>query len=361
MSAPRQPLRRDTANDGDFFACLNAVRLIVVSFIGLGYASTMAIGPHAREWLNLFGYDPSLFGLQVLFFLSGWLAWRSLSQGRHLWAFILSRATRTLPWLALYTFIVVAILYPLLHDPAAPTGKTGAQLALYFIENVTLINPGDPMPGALDNAHYAGLLQGSIWSLQWGAIAFAGLLGAYWVGLRHQLIYVGLFAAAVCAHVSVNAWSDSTGSDLLSSLIPGLRLAFPFLLGIVAYGWRDRLPRRSAGWLLIALITLGAASLHYYGLRWSYAIEITAMTGWCAHAMAALHSRGRWLKHWPNLVLPFFLGVWPTAQTVYALAPTVSVPALVAISLGIALSLAASFYALARIVRRPVHRRVQPA
>jgi peptidoglycan/LPS O-acetylase OafA/YrhL len=361
MSAPRQELRRDAADDGHFFARLNAVRMIVVSFISVGYASTMAIGPHAREWLNLFGYDPSLFGLQVLFFLSGWLAWRSLSQGRRLRAFILSRATRTLPWLALYTLIVTAILYPFLYDPAAPTIKTGAQLALYFIETVTLINPGDAMPGALESAHYAGLLQGSIWSLQWGAIAFAGLLGAYLIGLRHRLIYLSLFAAAVCAHVGVNAWSDSTGSDLLFPLIPGLRLAFPFLLGIVAYGWRDRLPARSSGWLLIALITLGAASIHYYGLRWSYAIEITAMTGWCALAMAGLHSRGRWLQHWPNLALPVFLGVWPTAQTVYALAPGISVPALVAVSLSLAVGLAATFYALARIIRRPVHRRVQPA
>lgn len=361
MSALHSEMRSNTADDEGFFARLNAVRLIVVGFIGLGYASTMAVGPQSPEWLNVFGYDPSLFGLQVLFFLSGWLAWRSLSQGLNARAFILSRAKRTLPWLALYTFIVAAILYPLLCDPSAPSIKTGGQLALYFIETATLINPGQPMPGALDNALYACLLQGAVWSLQWGAIAFAGLLGAFVIGLRHRLLYLALFAVAVCTHIGANAWTDSTGSDLLLPLIPGLRLAFPFLLGIIAYGWRDRLPTRARGWLLIALIALGAASLHYYGFRWTYAIEIMATTGWCALAMALLHSSLRGLTHWPNLVLPFFLGVWPTTQTVLALTPDITVPALVVASLSLALGLAATFCALKRALRRPVHRRVQPA
>lgn len=361
MLASRLKSRPDAAQDGGFLARLNAVRLIVVGFIGLGYASTMAVGPQSPEWLNVFGYDPSLFGLQVLFFLSGWLALRSLSQERSARDFILSRAKRTLPWLALYTFIVAAILYPLLCDPSAPSLKTGGQLTLYFLETVTLINPGQAMPGALDNALYACLLQGAVWSLQWGAIAFAGLLGAFMIGLRHRLFYLALFAVTVCAHIGANAWSDSTGSEQLRPLIPGLRLAFPFLLGIVAYGWRDRLPTRAPGWLLIALIALGAASLHYYGFRWTYAIEIMATTGWCALAMALLHSSLRGLAHWPNLVLPFFLGVWPTTQTVLALAPDITVSALVVASLSIALGLAATFCALKRALRRPVHRRVQPA
>lgn len=340
---------------------LNAVRLIIVGFIGLGYASTMAVGPHSKEWLNTFGYDPSLFGLQVLFFLSGWLAWRSLSQGRSAKAFILSRAKRTLPWLALYTLIVVVVLYPLLCDPYASITKSTGQRALYFLETASLINPGQPMPGALDNALYACLLQGAIWSLRWGAVAFIGLLVAYKIGLRHRLWYMSVFAITVCAHIGVNAWSDQTGSDLLFPIIPGLRLAFPFLLGIAAYQWKNRLPKHALGWLVISMIALGGASLHYYGLRWSYVIEIMSMTGWCALAMALLHSQFRALENWPNLVLPFFLGVWPTAQVLLATFPTIAVPILVGASLIIALALAALFVSLKRLAIRPVHRRVQPA
>ncbi|MGJ8558901.1 MAG: hypothetical protein ACSHX3_01555 [Litorimonas sp.] len=352
---------RNTPADAAVLARLNAVRLIIVGFIGLGYASTMAVGPQSLEWLNIFGYDPSLFGLQVLFFLSGWLAWRSLSQGRSAKAFILSRAKRTVPWLALYTLIVVAVLYPLLCDPDAPIVKDTAQLSLYFLTTVSLIDPGQLMPGALDDALYACLLQGAIWSLQWGALAFIGLLFAYKLGLRHRLWYLAFFVLTVCAHISVNAWTDQTGSEFLFPVIPGLRLAYPFLLGIAAYGWKDRLPTSARGWSLIAAFALGAASIHYYSFRWSYTIEIIAMVGWSALAMTLLHSPQNLLKNWPNLVLPFFLGVWPTAQVILAVFPTITVPALIGATLSTAFALAALFWALKRLTRRPVHRRAQTA
>lgn len=336
---------------------LNAVRLVIIGFIGLGYTSTMAVGPHPPEWLNTFGYDPSLFGLQVLFFLSGWLAWRSLSQGRSARAFILSRVKRTLPWLALYTLIVTAILYPLICNPDAPHVQNFWQLMGYFFGTVTLIKPGQVMPGALDDALYACLLQGALWSLRWGAFAFVGLLVAYKIGLRHRLWYVGFFIVMACAHMGVNAWTDRTGSELLYPIIPGLRLAFPFLLGIAAYCWKNRLPTSARGWLLISALALGAATLHYYGFRWSYIIEIIAMTGWCALAMALLHSRRRLLQNWPNLALPFFLGVWPTAQTLLAINPNITVPGLVVATLITSIALAALFWCLKRVI----HWRIQTA
>jgi hypothetical protein len=354
-------MQKKASSDASVLARINAVRLIIVGFIGLGYASTMAVGPQSQEWLSTFGYDPSLFGLQVLFFLSGWLAWRSLSQGKSATAFIKSRVSRTVPWLALYTLIVVAVLYPLLCNPDAPNIKSAAQLSIYFLTTVTLIDPGQAMPGALDNALYACLLQGAIWSLRWGAIAFIGLLLTYKLGLRHRLWYLGFFVVAVCAHIGVNAWTDRTNSALLFPLIPGLRLAFPFLLGIAAYGWKDRLPSGTRGWVLISSLFLGVASIHFYGFRFSYMIEILAMTGWCALAMALLHSQSRGLKNWPNLVLPFFLGVWPTAQGLLAAFPTITVPVLVITTLITALSVAALFWGLKCLASRAVHRRVQTA
>lgn len=354
-------MQKNASSDASVLARINAVRLIIVGFIGLGYASTMAVGPQSQEWLSTFGYDPSLFGLQVLFFLSGWLAWRSLSQGKSATAFIKSRVSRTVPWLALYTLIVVAVLYPLLCNPDAPSVKSAAQLSVYFLTTVTLIDPGQAMPGALDNALYACLLQGAIWSLRWGAIAFIGLLLTYKLGLRHRLWYLGFFVVAVCAHIGVNAWTDRTESALLFPLIPGLRLAVPFLLGIAAYGWKDRLPTGARGWILISALFLGVASIHYYGFRFSYMIEILAMTGWCALAMALLHSQSRGLKNWPNFVLPFFLGVWPTAQGLLAAFPTITIPVLVIATLSTALSIAALFWGLKRLASRSVHRRVQTA
>jgi len=342
-------------------ARLNAVRLIVVVFIALGYASTMAVGPSSQEWLNSFGYDPSLFGLQVLFFISGWLAWRSLSRGRSAREFIRSRARHVLPWLALYTAIVAAILYPLLRDNSAETTLGAFGLIGYFLTTTTLIQPGQAMPGALDGALYPGLLQGAIWSLRWGGIAYAALLIAALVGLRRRMWYAAALVIVLGAHVGVNMWTDQTGSAQLTKIIPGLRLAVPFLLGICAYGWRERLPRTSAGWFILSILALAATVIHYYGFGWSYAIEIMAMTGWCALAMSLLHSRTPILRNWPRLALTLFLGAWPMAQLLLALFPAISVAALVGATLICAFGLAVALVSLGRIIRtRHVHRRIQP-
>ncbi|MEM9599605.1 MAG: hypothetical protein AAF926_01160, partial [Pseudomonadota bacterium] len=219
--------------DATLLSRLNAVRMIVILLIGLGYASTMAVGPGAREWLHSLGYDPSWYGIQVLFFLSGWLAWRSLASGRGIIAFVRSRVRRTLPWVLLYTLVITAVLYPLLCNHDSPLAQGTLHLALYFAKTVTLIDPGGPMPGALDDALYACLLQGTIWTLRWGAIAFAGLICAYLAGLRARSLAI-LFMLCVIAHVTVSTWSLHSGAAWLDPLLPGLRLGYAFLFGALA-------------------------------------------------------------------------------------------------------------------------------
>ncbi|GLQ24955.1 hypothetical protein GCM10007853_28290 [Algimonas ampicilliniresistens] len=340
---------------------LNAVRLIVVVMISIGYASTMAVGPHAKEWLHTFGYDPSWFGIQVLFFLSGWLAWRSLTQGRTGLSFLVSRAKRTLPWVALYTLVVVAVLYPALCNHDAPVVKGTGQLGLYFIKTVLLIDPGGPMPGALDNALYACLLQGTIWTLRWGMVAYFGLLILFTIGLRNRAWLAALFVITLLGHLSVSWWTLKTGSTLFEPIIPGLRVGYAFLLGALLYGARNRLPSRGRSWLAITSVTFGLAAFHYYFLPWTHLIEVIATIGFCALAMTVLQSGFKPLGNWPNITLPAYLGIWPVTQTLLALNPNITVPTLVVASLSVTIAIALILRGVADLLSRPVHRRVQPA
>ncbi|MGB3455509.1 MAG: hypothetical protein WBA35_04050 [Litorimonas sp.] len=355
----------DVPADVPILERLNMVRLVVVLLCGLGYASTMAIGPGAREWLNLFGYDPSLYGIQVLFFISGWLAWRSLESGRGVRAFIASRARRVLPWVALYTLIVVAVLYPVLCDHDAARLKSSLELGAYFLKTLTLIQPGQPMPGALDNALYACELQGTIWTLRWGAIAFVGLLALHALRIRQRWVYGTIFLALLAAHVGANVYTDRSGSAVLEPVIPGLRLAFPFILGVIVRQNARHLPGSAKGWGMIALVALGAAASHYSLLPWSYAIEPLAMIGWGALAMSVLHSRSALVANWPAIVVPVYLGAWPIAQTWLFAHPDITVPALVVTTLATTVALALAFRlaaaALADRVAGRIHGRVQPA
>lgn len=357
-----QPAKLRPAPTGDIdLGQLNAVRLITVLIIGFGYASTMPVGPHAAEWLRFLGYDPSWYGIQILFFLSGYLAWRSLGQGRSLGGFVGRRARRTFPWVALYTAVVTLILYPALCDHSASSIMSMTDLAIYFARTVTLIDPGGPMPGALDGALYMCLLQGTIWTLRWGAIALIGLTVAYAIGLRNRLSALLIFALALAAYVGIGSWTLRTGSDVVAPLEPGLRLAYPFMLGAVVFAIQAVLPRTSKGWLLIAVLCLTMAAAQYALLPWTHIIEIFATSGFCALAMAGLYNHARWLSGWPNLVLPTYLGVWPTAQVILALLPGITIPALIIMTLCISVSLAWLLVIGKSLVRRPVHGRVQTA
>ncbi|MGB6231133.1 MAG: hypothetical protein WBF53_13515 [Litorimonas sp.] len=341
-------------------AALNAVRLIVVLFIGMGYASTMAKGPGTPEWLALFGFDPSYLGLQILFFLSGYLAWRSLAHHGSPVRMLRSRARRNLPWVALYTLLVTAVLYPLLCNHDAPMVKGTADLALYFIRTATLIDPGTPMPGALDDALYACLLQGAIWSLRIGALAFIGLALIWAVGLRSRHWTAILCGTSLTAFVATSVLVDRMEMAQFVTAKSMLSFAWPFLLGAALFSYRESLPRSGWAWGLIAAILIGLATLHWSQLPWSYAVSVLVTGGLCALATALLFARPAILCHWPNLALPVFLGVWPTTQSVLHLWSGLSTPALVFLSLAVTFGLAIAFKAAASVVlAKPVHRRVQ--
>lgn len=363
--APKAPDRQtytsdDAGLDNALLKRLNGVRLIVIILIAIGYASTMAVGPQAKEWLHFLGHDPSWYGIQVLFFISGWLAWRSLTSGRGIKAFIRTRAMRTLPWVAMYTFVVAAILYPILCDHDAPAIKGTLDLTLYFVKTVTLIDPGGPMPGALDHALYACLLQGTIWTLRWGVIAYVGLICLSWLRPGPRSLSV-LFVLCIMVHIAVGSWSLQTGSDVFRPMLPGLRLGYAFLGGVWIRSMEPSLNLRWKGWLLTSLICLGLAAAHYYAITWTHMIEVMASLGLCALAMALLRSPFSVLTGWPNLTLPAYLGIWPVAQLVVYLDPTVAVAIVVMTTLAAILSLALILRLAGDRLFRPRHRRVQTA
>ena len=332
-----------------------------MTLIAIGYASTMPIGPGSREWLNLFGYDPSLYGLQVLFFLSGYLAWRSLSQGRTGLAFFRNRAIRNWPWVIGYTALVVVLLYPVMCDHDARNVMTIPELLIYFLKTVTLIQPGTQLHGALDNALYACLLQGTIWTFRWGVVAYILLNLLYALRIRKPALYGLGLIALILAHVALNSWTDKTGSDAFASILPGVRLGIAFCFGIVVRQMMHRLPRKARGWALLSVGMLGLAALNYYGFRWTYGIELFATAGWCALAMALLHGSNTLLTDWIDIVVPTYLGIWPITQAWLAAMPTLSVSQLVTLSVGTTVLVALFFRVLGRVLWRFVHRRIQTA
>ena len=325
---------------------LNAVRLGLVLVIGMGYASTMGAGPGAPEWAHHLGYDPSWFGVQALFFLSGYLGWRSLSLGRRGGTYLRSRLRRTLPVLVLYTLTVTTVAYPLLCQPGRLDADGIAQLALYTLKTISLVSPGGLMPGALDSQPYACLLQGTVWTLRWGAALHLATVLGHLIGVRRGrglllATTAALLAYAVCAML----WVEG-GMDAVAPVAPGLRLAYPWALGACAYAYRERLPRRASTWVLAAMLCFGLAGLHE-DAGWSPLIEVLGTGAWISLTLAALLAAPAAVSRTPPLALPVYLGVWPITQVLLYTLPGLSTSALVVMSLS--LTVAAAYSVLAAL------------
>ncbi len=321
---------------------LNAIRLIVVLAIAFGYASTMPVGPNNHEAGSLFGYEPSWIGIQVLFFLSGALAYRSIEAGRTGIDYLKSRILRVFPLLLAITLITVFVIYPLLGKPLS-SAEDYLALAKYFFLTVSCLDPGRELPGLLDDSLYACLIQGGIWTLRWGLLLHIGVLIAarfkFFIqprviliaGLTALLIYAVWVFAAAKLHLSVTV-----------APLVGLHFSYTFLLGMSLWAYRNHLPRSEAVRFAIAAGLFGFAALNYLALPWTSFIEIflTLSFGYTAWLLATSESpKLAVLDGWPHLALGLYLINWPTTQVLLHTFPTLNDTTLPMVSLPVSLVL----------------------
>lgn len=323
---------------------LNAVRSFIVIIIAIGYASTMGISPQAGEVLRHLGHDPSWLGIQVLFCLSGYLALRSLHRHGSSLRYLMSRALRNLPLLAVYTSAVIFILYPIFCIPEESFTKAFPKLALYFLKTVTLIDPGTELPGLFDDAKYMCLVQGAIWTFRWGAIAHILMAAGWRLGiLKSRIVILILAITSTLFYVLAYGWSYKNGFTQFEPLILGLRLGYAFLIGAALWGWQHKLPAKIIGKGLLLGGILGGAIFNYLLLPWSPLIEVFSTLFWTYLAVLIIQKPSRatdWMASWPNLTLGIYIGCWPVCQTLLSLYPVMGTWSLIAATLGVTIILA---------------------
>lgn len=326
---------------------LNAVRLIIVLMIAFGYASTMPFGPGRQEALSLFGYDPSWIGIQLLFFISGLLALKSVQQGRSGLSYLRSRFWRNGPTLVILTLATLFILFPLFGTPPDQGLELWARLTKYVALTVFCIDPGIPLEGLLDDARYMCLVQGGIWTLRYGLIlhtltAISGRVGL--LSIRPLLLLGAIATTGV--YVVSTYWAVKNDLSSLAAPLSGLRLSYAFLIGMAAWAYRDTLQKIGSKMIFVPLLALGISAFNYFMVPWTPMIEVGLTVTWMSVAWVALTQRSQVLdafKNCPNLTLPVLLINWPLAQTLLLLNPDIKVPTLILASLTGTLALSLLF------------------
>lgn len=328
---------------------LNAVRTIIVCLIAIGYASTMSPLSGTKEVLRHLGYDPSWFGLQILFCLSGYLAVRSLTRHGSSLRYLTSRGLRNGPLLVAYTLAAVTIIYPLFCEPGTSLSEDVVKLTKYFFKTVLCIDPGAQLPGLLDEAKYTCLIQGAIWTFRWGALAHIAMAIGWRFNIlksKNILLILALFSTVfygVAGHFVVK-----NGLENAVSGFAGLRLAYAFLAGAALYGWQDKLPSTGIGKASLLVAFLSIAAFHHAYLPWTPTIEIAGTFFWTYLAIVIIQTPMRitaWMNNWPNIVLGLYLGNWPVSQTLIKLYPDLYGWPLIGTSLAITIVLATATHA----------------
>jgi hypothetical protein len=345
---------------GDFLPLhgLAALRILIIVVIGVGYASTMGIGDTQPEWGRLWGYDPSRYGVQLLFIFSGFLAARSMARGRTIGQFVSSRIRSLWPALIAATLVSVLVIYPVMCAPDAPVRMSVGDLFAYSFKTIFLIDPGMRMPGLMDDAKYMCLLQGAIWTLQWGLILHVGfLLGWLTRLLRHRRLTLLLSILATALYVMVidTGVVDPDFAQNVDPIVPGLRLGYAYLIGVTLFQWQDQLRLNLRRILIASLVVTGLTCGFYLTMPWTSGLEVMGVLVLLTVCVGFLHTAPPLLQKCPRLAPMLYVSIWPAAQIVLAFTPDMSQFDLIKSSFLLAISGAAVMYLLLRETR------IQPA
>lgn len=336
----RDQMRDEKYQSGTKLGWLAPVRMFVIAIIAFGYASTMPRGLGEAEYLNLFGYDPSWIGIQIIFMITGFLALRSLQRHGSAFKFLISRFARNIPTLVVFTGVVILALYPLFGNPlGAENGAWETRLSLhlqYFVKVVTCFDPDVLTPGLLDDALYMCVIQGGIWTFRWGVIAFVAT-AMMWVvgGLKNRRFLAMLTFALVMLYTIIFVYAmehtDTYLSKYLEFAITGLRLGGVYMVGMCVYAYREDLPRS----LAIPAGFLALAGVQFFFLAWTPFIEISMELGFGYLAFLAMTSRRKVpmpIQALPDLSLGLYIYNWPAAQIALLVMPSLTPYPLFAIS-----------------------------
>lgn len=302
-------------------AAFKWARLLLIALIIIGHISTMPHGPQAQEAFAHFGYNPSWLGVNTLFFLSGYMALRSLEGGHSIVQFLKSRAAHIFPTLIIYIALVAFVIFPIFGIKPNNINSLPAHLALYSLNIISCIDPGRLLPGLFDQAKYECVIQGAIWTFRWGVIAYIGTALGWKTGLLQSRKWLYAFTllslfAYVTLH-SLQVYGMLSTPDFIGT---ALRLAWPFLAGMSVYALGPKLKRR---WTIAALLII-ATSAQYALLKWSPFIEVFATLSWCYIAFMLMTNQKAFPKmqqNVPDLALALYLFHWPTAQIMLQVFP----------------------------------------
>jgi peptidoglycan/LPS O-acetylase OafA/YrhL len=206
----------------------------------VSHAFPIALGEGASEPLeHLFGMTLGGLAVAVFFGISGLLITRSFDRRTTLVRFVTARVLRLFPALLVVLIITVAVGGLVTTLPTAAY-FTSPETLTYIPRNLSLALLQYQLPGVFEDNPLPQSINGSLWTLFYEVLCYAGVVLAGLVGLlRSRILFSMAFAGLTLAYIASLSWQPAGGIAYKVDLL--ISLAWPFALGMMAYLWRTQL------------------------------------------------------------------------------------------------------------------------
>lgn len=257
---------------------LNLIRMAAATAVLVSHAWPITQGAGVSEPLTgLTGHSLGTLAVYVFFAISGFLIAASFTRSSSIRRFVAARVLRLMPGLAVSLLLVAFVMGPLVTTLPLSAYFADPSTWTFLARNITLYAPQYTLPGVFETNPYT-TVEGSIWTLVhevacYGLVFLAGVAGLLRPGWRMWLV-VALYAAS---------W---VLAGLATGHVPGRLLQFqglslPFMLGMAAWVWRDRIPL--SGWAALGLFALALVGQDTPVAYPALIVAISYGTAWLAY------------------------------------------------------------------------------
>ncbi|MDF2365953.1 acyltransferase [Sneathiella sp.] len=215
---------------------LNLIRMLAAVGVLVSHAWPISTGNIAEQPLAdvLHGIDLGIICVSIFFAISGYLIAQSYDRDPNLKRFWLSRVMRIFPGLLVVLLITALILAPLIT--VANVQAVWLAAPEYILRNFTLFSLEQYLPGVFKGNPVGGSINIPLWTLSHELICyfFVTLLGIAGL-LKSPRLMLLAWIAFIASYAAIIFFEPQ------SRLVALAKLAFPFMVGVILFVWRQKI------------------------------------------------------------------------------------------------------------------------